>query len=121
MKKLIVSLAILTAMTNTAMAQKKADNNSKAEKAEMIRSFTTTLEGKLVESGIEADNAKKFADCYAADMDKTFSSEELKTFMSLQEANSGKVEITEEMKHQAMQLRPKMAELGQSCNSLLGK
>lgn len=120
MKKLIVGLAVLATLSNAAMAQKKEDG-TKAEKAEMIRSFTKMVEGKLVESGIAADNAKKFADCYAADMDKTFNAQELKTFMSLQEANSGQVEITEDMKQQAMQLRPKMAELGQACNSLLGK
>ncbi len=121
MKKLIISLAAIVALCNVASAQTEKEEGKKAEKAQMIMSFTDKLEAQLVAGGLEEANVKKYAACYGADMDKTLSTEEVKIFIALQDVNTGKTEITEEMRHQAMQLRPKMAAMGHACNSLLNR
>lgn len=121
MKKLIISLAAAFSFCSVASAQDNKAESEKAKKANMIAAFTDKFGDQLLTAGYETASVKKFMTCYAEDMDKSFNFKELDIFITLQKANTEKVEMTEEMRHQAMQLRPKMATLGQSCNALLSK
>ena len=117
MKKLIIALGACALLsTSLASAQAKMDD----EKATLVKETKAKMLDQMKEMGLDEAIATKFVDCYAADMDKALSIEDLKALNALDGMKEGE-EPTAEQKKMMEDLQPKMADLGKDCMSLLGQ
>ncbi len=103
MKKIILALGAFALLGTTAIAQEKDD-----KKTEKLKEQRTEMVEQLVTMGLDKDKAGKFADCYIAELDKSFTMEEMEAIDNLKEGEMP----TEEAQQ-------KLAKAGEACSSLL--